>query len=162
VPAYTLPMLETRRATPEDAALITSHRRAMFADMGAGTPEVLDEMCRNFEPWVTARLADGRYLGWITEEDGKAVASAGLLLLEWPPHPRHPANDLRGYILNVFVEPAWRRGGLARALTELCVEEASRLGIEVVTLHASDKGRGLYEQLGFQSSNEMQLLLPEE
>lgn len=132
----------------------------MFADMGAGTPEVLDQMSRNFEPWVRARLADGRYLGWIREEDGRAVASAGLLLVEWPPHPGHPASDVRGYILNVFVEPAWRRGGLARILMNFCVDEARLRGIAVVTLHASEKGRALYEQLGFEASNEMLLRLP--
>jgi GNAT superfamily N-acetyltransferase len=153
-------MLETRRATSDDAALITSHRRAMFADMGAGTPDVLDQMSRHFEPWVRARLGEGRYLGWITEEDSRAVASAGLLLVEWPPHPRHPASDVRGYILNVFVEPAWRRGGLARILMVFCLNEARKRGIAVVTLHASDKGRGLYEQLGFEASNEMLLRLP--
>ena len=132
----------------------------MFADMDAGTPDVLDQMSRHFEPWVRARLADGRYLGWITEEDGRAVASAGLLLVEWPPHPWHPASDVRGYILNVFVEPAWRRGGLARILMNFCVDEARVRGIAVVTLHASDKGRPVYEQLGFEASNEMLLRLP--
>jgi len=153
-------MLETRRALSDDAALIASHRRAMFADMGTGSPEVLDQMGRSFEPWVRTRLADGRYLGWIAEEGGRAVASAGLLLVEWPPHPRHPAGDIRGYVLNVFVEPALRRGGLARILMNFCLDEARQRGIAVVTLHASDKGRGLYEQLGFEASNEMILGLP--
>jgi GNAT superfamily N-acetyltransferase len=60
----------------------------------------------------------------------------------------------------MFVEPAWRRGGLARILMDFCVDEARVRGIAVVTLHASDKGRPLYEQLGFEASNEMLLRLP--
>ena len=75
---YTVPMLETRLATIADAALISSHRRAMFEAMGRGTAETLDAMTRSFEPWVLPRLADGRYTGWIITDAASAIASAGL------------------------------------------------------------------------------------
>ncbi|HWE85635.1 MAG TPA: GNAT family N-acetyltransferase [Terracidiphilus sp.] len=152
-------MLATRHAILADAALIAAHRRAMFAAMGAAAQDVLDEMTRNFHPWLLPRLVDGRYMGWITEDGGHAIASAGLLLLDWPPHPLHPAGSLRGYILNVFVDPGYRRRGLARALVECCLAEARDRNLQVVTLHASDEGRPLYEGMGFRSSGEMQLVL---
>jgi GNAT superfamily N-acetyltransferase len=95
------------------------------------------------------------------EEDGRATASAGLLLVEWPPHVKHPSSAVRGYVLNVFVQEEWRRQGLARALMESCLAEARRRGIEVVTLHASDKGRPLYEGMGFEASNEMVMRVDE-
>jgi GNAT superfamily N-acetyltransferase len=150
-------MLETRAATIADAALITAHRRAMFSAMGSGTPESLEEMSRHFEPWVIPRLADGRYLGWITLDGDRPMASIGLLLLDWPPHALHPGSAERGYILNLFVEPEYRRRGLARGLVELCLAEARRRNIALVTLHASAEGRPLYEAFGFSTSNEMQL-----
>ena len=151
-------MLVTRPSTLADAALITAHRRAMFEAMGSGTPQSLDEMCRHFEQWLLARLSDGRYLGWITFEAGRPVASAGLMFLDWPPHPLHPAESVRAYILNVFVEPEYRRRGLARSLVEQCVDEARRRNIRVTTLHASAEGRPVYEQLGFKASSEMQFV----
>ena len=43
---YTRPMLTTRRASVEDAGLITRHRQAMFADMRDASESVLDEMVR--------------------------------------------------------------------------------------------------------------------
>lgn len=148
-------MFPIRRATPADAPLIASHRRAMFEAMGSAPAEVLDEMARNFEPWLLPRLADGRYTGWIATDRGEPIASAGLLLLDWPPHPRDPSGCQRGYILNVFVRPDYRRRGLASALTEHCLAEAGSRNIRVVTLHASDAGRPVYEQLGFTPGNEM-------
>ena len=154
-------MFPIRPAISADAALIASHRRAMFEAMQSAGPEVLDEMTRSFEPWLLPRLADGRYLGWIASDQGRPIASAGLLLLDWPPHPRHPANSQRGYILNLFVDPAYRRQGLARKLIEECLAEARTRKIELVTLHASDEGRPLYQQLGFTAGNEMQLLIPQ-
>jgi ribosomal protein S18 acetylase RimI-like enzyme len=155
---YTVEMLETRAATVADAALITAHRHAMFSAMGSGTPKSLEEMSRHFEPWLQTRLADGRYLGWLTLDGDRPIASTGLLLMDWPPHALHPDSAERGYILNLFVEPEYRRRGLARTLVELCLAEARRRDIAVVTLHASAEGRPLYEALGFSAANEMQFI----
>jgi ribosomal protein S18 acetylase RimI-like enzyme len=148
-------MVETRTATIADAALIASHRRGMFAAIGGIEESVLDEIGRASEPWTERMIEAGKYLGWITEEDGRPVASAGMLVLDWPPHPLDPAGETRAYLLNVFVEPGYRRRGLARALLELCMAEAGRRGIGVVSLHASREARSLYETLGFQITNEM-------
>lgn len=154
-------MLETRLATLTDASLITSHRKAMFQAMERDTEAILAEMSRTFEPWLLPRMAGGRYIGWITSDDGQPIASAGLLILDWPPVPLDPAGTSRGYLLNVFVEPAYRRRGLARALVELSIAEARRRNIRIVSLHASDEGRPLYETLGFSAMNEMQLVIPD-
>lgn len=148
-------MLTTRQATVEDAALITAHRKAMFADAQDAPEEVLDEMSRHFEPWVRRMMAGDKYAGWITSDGDRPVASAGLLILDWAPHFLDPVGDQRGYILNVFVEPEYRGQGLAKKLTRECLEEARRRGIGVVALHASRKGRPVYEKLGFTASNEM-------
>jgi len=152
--------IQTRRATLADAALIASHRRAMFEAMGSAVPGVLDEMTRNFEPWLLPRLADGRYTGWITTHEDRPIASAGLLILDWPPHPRDPAGTERAYILNVYADPDYRRRGLARTLVGLCLAEASRRNIRITSLHASDEGRPLYEKQGFTASNEMLFVAP--
>jgi ribosomal protein S18 acetylase RimI-like enzyme len=148
-------MLETRLATIADAALISSHRRAMFEAMGRGTTESLDAMTRAFESWLLPRLADRRYTGWIISDAASPVASAGVLILEWPPHPLDPTGESRAYLLNVFVEPAYRRRGLARELVRLSLAEAHRRRIRIVSLHASAQGRPVYESLGFRAANEM-------
>ena len=153
-------MLTTRRATVNDAELITRHRKAMFADMRDAPEPVLDEMGRNFEPWVRRMIAEEKYVGWITSEGERAIGSAGLLILDWAPHFLDPTCDERGYILNVFVEPDYRGRGIARALTEECIAEAKQRGIGVVALHASKKGQPVYEKLGFKTSNEMLFVNP--
>lgn len=152
---YTDRMFQTRQATSADASLITAHRCAMFEAMGGAEPTALESMTRRFEPWLLGQIAEERYLGWITTDEGRPVASAGLLILDWPPHPRDPLGQQRGYILNVFVDAQYRRRGLARTLLQLCVDEARRRKIRVLSLHASDQGRALYQQPGFSASNEM-------
>lgn len=148
-------MLKTRQATVSDAALITRHRRRMFVDAGRADTPVLSVMADAHEPWVAKEIAAERYLGWITEDDGTPVAGAGLLLLDWPPHPLDPRSTQRGYLLNVYVEPEYRRRKLASNLIEMALAEARRRYIRVVALHSTEEGRRLYEANGFRSTNEM-------
>jgi len=102
-------MFTTRPATPADAATITRHRHRMFVDAGRQDSQALRTMSARFEPWVRQMLADQKYFGWLTVDtnaagEEKIVAGAGLLLLDWPPHPLD-LGDKRGYLLNAYVEP---------------------------------------------------------
>jgi len=149
-------MAKTRRATVADAEAIAAMRRQMFADAGLADEAAMGPMVANFVPWVRAKLEEDSYVGWLTEENGRLVAGAGLWVMDWPPHyldeePR------RAYLLNFYVAPEMRGRGLARALLALAVDEAKARGIKVVTLHASKFGKPLYEQNGFEMSNEMRL-----
>ena len=151
-------MLETRMATVEDARLIAGQRRRMFAESGQADAETMGRMEENFVAWVRPRLADGSYLGWLMEEDGRVVAGAGLWLMDFPPHWMD-AEPVRGYLLNFYTEPSHRGRGIAGQMLEMTVGEARRRGIGVVSLHASKFGRPIYERNGFAGTNEMMLRL---
>lgn len=127
----------------------------MFASMPDPNDEVLATMSHAFEPWVRERIAEGRYLGWIAQANLRVAGSAGLLIVDWPPHPFHPGSSQRCYLLNVYVEPEFRKRGLAHELIEKCLAEAHARGIRVVTLHSSDAGRPVYEKFGFHPTSEM-------
>ena len=159
---YTAGMYQIRTATPADADVITHHRRRMFVDAGRQDNRVLDVMAEHFKPWVEVRLADGRYFGWLTTAEGKVVAGAGLIVLDWPPHPLDPRQDKRGYLLNVYVEPEHRRKKLASHLIDQALAEARRQKIRVIALHSTDAGKPLYESNGFRSTNEMFYVEPVE
>lgn len=146
-----------RPAVPADAALIAAQRAAMFADMNVEYSEATAQ----FTPWVAGRLSAGTYLGWIIESNGVAVAGAGLMILDWPPHFIDP-QPLRSYLLNVYTHPQHRGQGLAQRLTQMALEETRRRGIRIMSLHASEFGRPLYEKLGFTATNEMRIVLDQQ
>ena len=147
-------MFETRLATATDAELIGEQRRRMFLDSVPTSEEQLMKMIAKFVPWVRTKLEDGSYVGWLTSEDGRVVAGAGMWLMEFPPHWMHE-EPVRAYLLNFYVDPEFRGQGLAHALLKTVIEETRRLGIKVVSLHASVFGKPLYERNGFELSNEM-------
>jgi ribosomal protein S18 acetylase RimI-like enzyme len=148
-------MLTTRRATPADGALIATHRQAMFAEMGRDSEASLEKMRHHFLSWVEGMIAAGKYVGWVVMDGDKPAASGGFFELEWPPHPLDPEAEHRGYLLNFWVEPEYRRKGLARMLVREGLAETRRRGLRITSLHASAAGRRVYEKMGFEDTSEM-------
>jgi ribosomal protein S18 acetylase RimI-like enzyme len=62
---------------------------------------------------------------------------------------------VRGYILNVYVEPNYRGHGLAKQLMARAEEEFRQRGVAFEVLHASAMGRPVYEGLGWNVMPEM-------
>lgn len=146
--------LQVRRLVPDDLELICRHREAMFLEAG-GDPAALRVMTEHFRPWLRVRLEDGRYYGFMVMDEGDPAAGIGLMSIDWPPHPAHSTQDQRGYVLNVYVEPAYRRRGLATALMKLAEAEFSRRGLGFAVLHATEVGRPVYQALGWAATREM-------
>jgi GNAT superfamily N-acetyltransferase len=147
-----------RSAGVGDVALIARHRHEMFKESGR-TDEMLAPMTEAFAAWLTPRLASGDYLGWFAVADGCEAAGIGMMVIDWPPHPAHPMQARRGYLLNVYVEPEHRGLGLARGLMDMALDEARRRGIDHMVLHATAMGRPMYERLGWRQGPEMTLSL---
>jgi GNAT superfamily N-acetyltransferase len=144
-----------RAATPADAAAIARHRVSMFRDMGMLDGRDAAALETGALAHLTTALADGTYRGWLIEYDGVVVAGAGVILRPLLPRPESPRGGEDAEVLNVYTEPAHRRRGLARRLIEHVLSWSRARGLRQISLHASDAGRPLYEQLGFVPTNEM-------
>ncbi|MEM5314603.1 GNAT family N-acetyltransferase [Paraburkholderia sp. JHI869] len=151
--------MDTRAIDVQDLELICRHREAMFREAGRDEA-TLRTMTAHFREWLRPRLADGSYFGYVLSVRDAVVAGIGLMLIDWPPHPMHPETAQRGYVLNVYVEPAARRRGLARKLMQLADDEFARRGVTYAILHATEQGRPLYEGLGWNGTTEMAKPLP--
>jgi len=142
----------------DDMDSVCRHREAMFIE--AERPrDAVEAMRMPFREWLRPKLQDGSYLGWAVEHEGAVVGGAGLIVIDWPPHPLHPSEAQRGYLLNVWVDPPYRGKGLAKRLVRATYEGARELGITYLVLHASKLGRPVYAGLGWRQTDEMSLLL---
>jgi GNAT superfamily N-acetyltransferase len=149
-----------RRMDVDDLDAVCRHREAMFLE--AERPrDMVEAMRQPFRDWLRPKLLDGSYLGWAVEDEGVVVGGSGLMVVDWPPHPLHPAEARRGYLLNVWVDPDHRGKGLAKRLVRAACDCARALGISYMTLHASQLGRPVYEGLGWRETDEMSLLFSE-
>ena len=150
--------ISIRPATLEDAVTIYRQRLTMFEDIWKDLdPNGVATMKATFVPWVRSGIANGTYHGWLAcNGDGRAVAGGGLITHEWMGNPRNP-DTRRAYIANIYTEPAYRHGGIARRIMHTIIEWCRAEGFQMVSLHASSHGRSLYESFGFGPTNEMRL-----
>jgi GNAT superfamily N-acetyltransferase len=150
--------MKLRHAGVADLETVMHHRRCMFREMGFLDEAALDAMEATSAPFIKTGLADGSYRGWLLENEDGVVAGGGLQIVGYPSSPHDP-RPLRAFILNMFTEPEHRGQGLAGAIMEAIIAWCREQGFAWVALHASSAGRHLYEELGFQPTNEMRLAL---
>ena len=154
-------MILTRPVRADDLELVCRHREEMFRASNAPgrTEDVLKAMSAAFRIWLQPHLKDRSYFGFVVEDAGEPAAGIGLMVIDWPPHPSHPREDKRGYVLNLFVESSYRQRGLGNMLMELGEAEFRRRGVSYGVLHATRMGKPLYERTGWVGTSEMAKLL---
>jgi len=139
----------------------------MFQDMGQVPAHLFDRFVANCEQRLRAMFETNEYVGWLAHATGEprhVVGGAGLQRRPLLPRPNEDGSDvlqgLEGLIMNVYIEPTWRRRGIAEAMMREILAWAPAHGIVRVSLHASDAGRPLYERMGFLATNEMRFREP--
>jgi len=155
-----LPEVTVRTATAADIDVLLRHRRRMWWDVGRRDEAVLELMQVAAGEFFATALVNGSYRGFlaVNETDEAVVGGGGVLISPWPGLPGQ-REARRATILNLYVESEHRRRGVARMLMVAMIAWCRENNFVRIDLHASDEGRGLYEQLGFKPTNEMSLEL---
>jgi len=153
-----------RPATVADLPSLAHHRAAMFRDMGKLAQAQEQSLQRATASYLRDALPRGEYVAWVAEDHAAPAAvigGAGVQIRPILPRPVPGSERLElgpeAIVLNVYVEPEWRRRGVAETLMRVLLDAVAERGIRRVVLHASDDGRRLYERLGFVQTNEMRL-----
>ena len=145
-----------RRATADDASLLGRHRARLWTEATNVPHEVLHAQAAAWSAWFAQAIAGDTYVAWIADENGEAVASAGLLVLPAIPRPGGRSAH-EGRVHSVFVVEAARRRGIARAMMHVLLDYARAAGLQRLKLHPSEVSRPLYASLGFTPIDELGL-----
>jgi GNAT superfamily N-acetyltransferase len=155
---------QIRRATAQDADIISWHRARMFQDMGDVSADAFEILRAKAQTRLEQWIDNGNYIGWLAtpaDEPEMIVAGAGVQLQPILPRPLDVSTigeGRQGTIVNVFTEPQWRQRGIAGLLIKEIIIWSKNEQIDRLVLHASDEGRSVYERLGFVASNEMRFV----
>jgi GNAT superfamily N-acetyltransferase len=154
-----------RAASMLDIPLLARHRAAMFRDMGTLASASEAALVRATETYLREAMPRNEYLAWVAESPAappEIIAGAGVQLRPLLPRPGIGGEEQElgpeAIVLNVYVEPPWRRRGVAEGLLQTVLTALAERRIRRIVLHASADGRRLYERLGFAPTNEMQLM----
>lgn len=157
----THPDFTIRRATVADvpavlpmvAAIVAQHE-AWDPDRYATLPDVLDR----YERWLPARAQDDRGVFLVAQTPAPPSDPPTLVgFLVATIDPNIPIYTLKEYafIQDLWVEPAHRRRGIARALVQIAIDHLRAQGITQIRLETAapnDPARRLFESLGFRTS----------
>lgn len=157
----TVSTVAIRQASEADAETLVDLRERMLVELEADDRERLADLRARSLEWLANAMPDGEATGWLAERDGRVVGGVSLTLLETQPQYRSPSGRLAS-VYGLFVEPDERGHGTATALVRAALDFARSRDVDLVTLHAADKARPLYERLGFTPTKEMRLQFSEE
>ncbi len=146
-------------ATPDDIDLLVAHRMNMWRDIHPELDSKIDESEKFTRDWIGRRLAAGRLVGFIAKAAGGKVAGSGCLWVrEEQPRPTNPRQEVP-YLMSMYTEKEFRRKGVAKLIVKSALKWCRDHKYERIVLHASEAGKPLYQEFGFESSSEMRLKL---
>lgn len=153
--------MHVREADTEDIEIVCRMRLEFVADhrgvLIADLPKGFVEQTRSF---VERGQRTGSIRSWLAQDHGGFIGVVSMVLFDVPPLPEDPRTR-QGYIIDMYVGAARRREGVGRALFAACVASAPNLGVRRLFLRATDAGRPLYLQAGFNPNDEwLELVLP--
>lgn len=108
-----------------------------------------------FQTFYGSRMREGTAALFFAEADGGVVGLAAVYLSAT--HRTEVFMQRQAYVSSVYVVESMRRRGVASRLMELTVEWARAMGCRVIRLRPSAIGRTLYEKVGFEASDEMEM-----
>ena len=133
--------MNLRPAEPRDADAVLALME------GLTRPEVAEDPQPQRDVFL-AHIEDPDARVYVAEVDGQIAGAASLWIV-----PRLNWTTPQAWIPDLYVEPAFRRRGAARALLDACGDEARRRGCHVLVLesgHHRSEAHQLYESYGFE------------
>ncbi len=147
-------------ATPEQDSLIAQHFYQMWRDNQIPADAIAPDWETRVLNFITEARATLAYQAFVAQVADQVVGSVGCQRFAGL-YPNVFQTDYRcdGYIWGVYVVPAYRRQGIASALTQAATDYLTSLGCTQAVLNASLSGQPVYERLGYQPANLMRLCL---
>lgn len=147
-----------REATLDDIPALLHHRRGMYEDMGYKDEASLVAMIDTSRRYLREAMTNGTLHAWVAGVDSRVIGGGLIIVSPWLSHP-YDRQCRQATVLNMYVDPEFRRRGIARRLMQTMIDWCRREGFVNVSLHASKFGRPLYQSLGFEPTTEMRLKL---
>lgn len=141
-----------RQAEAQDLEVVAGLRlKFLAAHRGVGVASFPADFVQQTRAFLLRHAAADSICSWLAETDGELTGGVSMLILDLAPRPEDNSGR-EGYIINMYVDPAYRRRGIGRSLLEACVRAANDLGLRRLLLSATEDGRPLYDAAGFRTN----------
>lgn len=150
--------LTIREATPQEDLLKAQHFYQMWQDMSIPEDAINPDWHDITLEYINTARRDLSYKAFVAIIDNVIVGSVSCqIFADLCPNVFKPEYRKSGYIWGIYVEPPYRRQGIAKRLTSIAVEYLKAIACTRVLLNTSPAGKRVYSNLGFCEGNLMQL-----
>lgn len=150
--------MQTRieRVTEQDKDLWIDWRMRVLAVVFDGDPAAhsvdLIRLRDASAEYFANNITDGTLVACFAKDETDTIVGCGATCtLQELPSPDNPTG-LVSYLMNIFVVPEARGGGVGEQIVTWLLDESCERGITRVFLESTADGRPLYEKLGFVDS----------
>ncbi|MGF1588468.1 MAG: GNAT family N-acetyltransferase [Pleurocapsa sp.] len=143
-------------ATPEIDSVIAEHFYQLWLDNNVSANLIRDDWLDVTLKFIQQARQELKFQAFVAQVEDKIVGSLSCQLFAGL-YPSIRRDRNYGYIWNVYVQPDYRRQGIAKELTKTAINYLKTLNCTKAVLHASPSGKPVYENIGFIASNEMML-----
>lgn len=142
--------VEYRKAGIDDIDTLVEFRILFLNDYKDHTrDEETYVLEKNISDYFEKAIPDGKFVAFIAVIEDNVVASSGMEVRDVAPRYGPLLNGRMGYIMNMYTLPDFRRKGISARLLRMLIEEARKLDVGLLHLHASTDGSGIYRRAGF-------------
>ncbi len=138
-----------RQAVVSDLEVLFTHRLEFLKDMRNHEITISEEFKQHTYEHLREHMEDGTMAVWLAENREKIISTAIISYYQILPTLSNPSGKC-GYVQNVYTCPEYRRKGIATRLLNRMLEDARDHNVGRVYLSATDMGKPVYQQLGFE------------
>ncbi|WP_064709993.1 GNAT family N-acetyltransferase [Rhizobium bangladeshense] len=155
--------MDIRIATLDEDEILVRHYLKIWDSYGTPPEHYRPDAVARILSFLRSGREERRLASFLAIVDGEIAGSVSCQLHQSPfPEVIRPEQRLHGYIWSVYVAEAFRRRGIALALTTRAVDHLKSIGCTTAVIHASDAGEPVYRSAGFELAKEMRLKFPVE
>ena len=147
-------MINIIKATSSDLDMVMSSRIEMLKDVN-GLSEDTEFDIKFID--ITREYFRNSDQTTVLAVDNDVIGCSTICYINVMPTFDHPSGK-RAHIMNVYTRNNYRRQGIAYQMVSFLIEEAKQNGVTEISLYATELGRPLYEQCGFQKTEEGMIL----
>ena len=150
--------IEIRKAALEDIELLMEWRMEVLHEVfSIPSSKNTDELEQENRAYYQRALAQEEHIACFACMEDKIIGCGGICFYREMPSPDNPTGKC-AYLMNIYINPQFRKQGVGEAIVKWLVEQATKRGISKIYLETSEAGKRLYTKLGFVPMQDMMKL----
>ena len=145
-----------RKATLNDVELLVNTRVALIDEDSGLNENEKKSLYESNKSYMQDAMKRETFISFLAFDGDIFAGTASACLYAVLPGKKLPKGK-NAYIQNVYVLPEYRRHGIGKQIISKLIDEVQQKGYTRISLHATQMGKSLFTDCGFQSTENLGL-----